>query len=248
MGDNTLSGKVVNSVITKTAGAAAKKGTDLVKSINPRPQQTEVASHEASQGMASIILGSVGYQQARRKETAGEGSDTSEAIDGETSSNQEVINETAEVMNNDIIPPPPPLPQVDITPPPLPPVDDVPPPPPLPPVDITLPPLPPVDDVPPPPPLPPVDIPLPPLPPVDDVPPPPPLPPVDITLPPLPPQVDDVPPPPPLPPVDITLPPPSPVDAVDVPPPPPPPPVEDAFVTEYENIIRETNPDTKKVG
>ncbi len=243
-----LVGKFVNSAktTTTTAGAAAKKGTDLVKSINPRPQQTEVASHEASQGMASIILGSVGYQQARREKTAGEGSDTSEAIDGETSSNQEVINETAEVMNNDIIPPPPPLPQVDITPPPLPPVDDVPPPPPLPPVDIPLPPLPPVDDVPPPPPLPPVDIPLPPLPPVDDVPPPPPLPPVDITLPPLPPQVDDVPPPPPLPPVDITLPPPSPVDAVDVPPPPPPPPVEDAFVTEYENIIRETNPDTKK--
>ena len=45
---------------------------------------------------------------------------------------------------------------------------------------------------------------------------------MDIPLPPLPPQVDDV------------------------PPPPPPPPVNDAFVTEYENIIQETNPDTKK--
>ena len=101
-----LVGKFVNSAktTTTTAGAAAKKGTDLVKSINPRPQQTEVASTEASQGMASIILGAIGYQQTRREETAGEGSDTSEAIDGETSSNQEVINETAEVMNNDDIP------------------------------------------------------------------------------------------------------------------------------------------------
>ena len=174
-----LVGKFVNSAktTTTTTGAAAKKGTNLVKRINPRPQQTEVASTEASQGMASIILGAIGYQQTRREETAGEGSDTSEAIDGETSSNQEVINETAEVMNNDIIPPPPPLP------------------------------------------------------PVDDVPPPPPLPQVDIPLPPLPPQVDDVPPPPPLP-VNII--------------PPPPPPVDDAFVTEYENIKKVSNPDTKK--
>ena len=202
MEGNISAGKFTNSVEKRTADAFTKNGTKLVPDVEPNyPQQTEVASPEASQGMASIILGSVWYQQAQRKETAGEGSDTSEAIEAETSSNQEVINETAEVMNNDIIPPPPPLPQVDITPPPLPPVDDVPPPPPLPPVDIPLPPLPPVDDVPP---------------------------------------------PPPLPPVDITLPPPSPVDAVDVPPPPPPPPVEDAFVTEYENIIRETNPDTKK--
>ena len=110
-----LVGKFVNSAktTTTTAGAAAKKGTDLVKSINPRPQQTEVASTEASQGMASIILGSVFYQQARREETAGEDSDTSETIEAETSSNQEVINETAEVMNNDIIPPPPPPPSVE---------------------------------------------------------------------------------------------------------------------------------------
>ena len=101
-----LVGKFVNSAktTTTTVGAAAKKGTNLVKRINPRPQQTEVASPEASQGMASIILGAIGYQQTRREETAGEGSDTSEAIDGETSSNQEVINETAEVMNNDDIP------------------------------------------------------------------------------------------------------------------------------------------------
>ena len=110
-----LVGKFVNSAktTTTTAGAAAKKGTDLVKSINPRPQQTEVASTEASQGMASIILGSVFYQQARREETAGEDSDTSETIEAETSSNQEVINETAEVMNNDIIPSPPPPPSVE---------------------------------------------------------------------------------------------------------------------------------------
>ena len=106
MESNISAGKFVNSAktTTTTTGAAAKKGTNLVKSTNPRPQQTEVASTEASQGMASIILGAIGYQQTRREETAGEGSDTSEAIDGETSSNQEVINETAEVMNNDDIP------------------------------------------------------------------------------------------------------------------------------------------------
>ena len=121
MGDNILSGKFVKSVITTTTGAVTKKGTDLVKSINPHPQQKEVASPEASQGMASNILGSVWYQQAQSKETAGEVADTSEAIEAETSSNQEVINETAEVMNNDIIPPPPPLPPVDITSPPPPP-------------------------------------------------------------------------------------------------------------------------------
>ena len=161
MGDNTLSskfGKVVNSVITTTAGAVLKNGTKLVPDVEPNyPQQTEVASTEASQGMASNIIGSVWYQQAQREGSAGEGSDTSEAIDGETSSNQEVINETAEVMNNDDIPPPSSLPGNIILP--------LPPPPPLPQVDITLPPLPPVDD---------------------------------------------------------------------------------AFVTEYENIIQETNPDTKK--
>ncbi len=98
------SGKVVNSMITTTAGAFTKKETDLVESIKPRPQQTEVASTEASQGMASIILGAIGYQQTRREETAGEGSDTSEAIEAENSPDQEVINETAEVMNNDDIP------------------------------------------------------------------------------------------------------------------------------------------------
>ena len=97
-----LVGKFVNSAktTTTTVGAAAKNGTDLVESIKPRPQQTEVASTEASQGMASMILGAIGYQQTRREETAGEGSDTSEAIDGETSSNQEVINETGVEENN----------------------------------------------------------------------------------------------------------------------------------------------------
>ena len=99
--------KFTNSVKTmkRTASAVLKNGTKLVPDVEPNyPQQTEVASTEASQGMASIILGAIGYQQTRREETAGEGSDTSEAIDGETSSNQEVINETAEVMNNDDIP------------------------------------------------------------------------------------------------------------------------------------------------
>ena len=153
-----LVGKFVNSAktTTTTAGAAAKKGTDLVKSINPRPQQTEVASPEASQGMASIILGAVGYQQTRREETAGEGSDTSEAIDGETSSNQEVINETGVEENNsdftlqtfddDVYVSPAPLEndipshtslpspfeKVVFPPPPLPQVDDIPEPPPSP--------------------------------------------------------------------------------------------------------------------
>ena len=156
MGDNILSGKFVKSVITTTTGAVTKKGTDLVKSINPHPQQKEVASPEASQGMASNILGSVWYQQAQSKETAGEVADTSEAIEAETSSNQEVINETGVEENNsdftlqtfddDVYVSPPPLEddipshtslpspfeKVVFPPPPLPQVDDIPEPPPSP--------------------------------------------------------------------------------------------------------------------
>ena len=101
MEGNISAGKFTNSVEKRTADAFTKNGTKLVPDVEPNyPQQTEVASPEASQGMASIILGSVWYQQAQRKETAGEGSDTSEAIEAETSSNQEVINETGVEENN----------------------------------------------------------------------------------------------------------------------------------------------------
>ena len=101
MEGNISAGKFTNSVEKRTADAFTKNGTKLVPDVEPNyPQQTEVASPEASQGMASIILGSVWYQQAQRKETTGEGSDTSETIEAETSSNQEVINETGVEENN----------------------------------------------------------------------------------------------------------------------------------------------------
>ena len=64
MEGNISADKFTNSVETmkRTASAVLKNGTKLVPDVEPNyPQQTEVASPEASQGMASIILGSVGY-------------------------------------------------------------------------------------------------------------------------------------------------------------------------------------------
>ena len=169
MGKDILSGNIVKPLVsmgTKAVEAVTKKGKELVQGINAHTQQEEVASQEASQGIASNVLGSVLYQQAQSKKSAGEVADTSETIEAENSHDQEVINKTAEVMNNDDFPPPPPLPQVDdipSSPPspspfeeddfplPLPPEDDnaslppMPSPPPLPEDDFPLPP-PPEDD------------------------------------------------------------------------------------------------------
>ena len=143
MGKDILSGNIVKPLVsmgTKAVEAVTKKGKELVQGINAHTQQEEVASQEASQGIASNVLGSVLYQQAQSKKSAGEVADTSETIEAENSHDQEVINETAEVMNNDDFPPPP-LPQVDDNAS-LPPMPS---PPPLPEDDFPLPP-PPEDD------------------------------------------------------------------------------------------------------